>query len=59
MTEDRTKADEKPAETPEQDTEGHGMWISPTLSRDLATSRSRDIEREARERQRAKESRSR
>jgi hypothetical protein len=41
------------------DTEGHNLWISPSVSREMANSRSRDIEREARERQRAKEARER
>jgi hypothetical protein len=43
----------------DQDTEGHNLWIDPRMSRDLATSRSKDLEREARERQRARESRKR
>ena len=44
--------------TPE-DTEGHSLWISPSASRELANSRNRDIERQARERQRAKEAQDR
>jgi len=39
----------------EQDVEGNNMYINPTISSDLARSRSRDLEREARERNRAKE----
>ena len=42
-----------------EDVEGHNMWIGPTVSRDLARSRSKDVEREARERQRAKEAKGR
>lgn len=59
MSEDRTRANQEPPPEEEQDTEGHNVWINPTLSRDLATSRSRDVEREARDRQRAKETRRR
>jgi hypothetical protein len=48
-------------ELPEQgdDTEGHNLWINPSASREIVASRSREIEREARERQRAKESKRR
>ena len=39
----------------EQDVEGHNMWIDPGSSRDLANSRNKDLERAARERNRAKD----
>jgi len=39
----------------EQDVEGHNMWISSGMSSDLAYSRSKELEKEARERKRAKE----
>jgi hypothetical protein len=38
-----------------EDVEGNTFLVSPTLSADLARIRSREIEREARERARAKE----
>lgn len=43
------------AQPAEQDVEGNSMYINPTISSDLARNRSRDVEREARERNRAKE----
>lgn len=39
----------------ENDVEGHNMWINPTMSSDMARNRSKDLEKEARERNRAKE----
>ncbi len=39
----------------ENDTEGHNLWISPSASRVMTNSRMRDIERQARERQRVKD----
>jgi hypothetical protein len=48
------KASEDP-QVPPDDTEGHNLWISPSASREMANSRNRDIERQARERQRVKE----
>lgn len=39
----------------DSDTEGHNLWIDPGLSADLARSRNKDIEKQARERKRAKE----
>jgi hypothetical protein len=54
MTDD--KGTDQPQEQPadEQDVEGH-MWVNPGLQHDLARSRMKDLEREARERNRAKE----
>ncbi len=44
------------AKQPEpDDVEGHNMWINPSASREMTSSRSRDYERQLRERQRAKE----
>ena len=56
-----TKARPDPEEQPadEQDVEGHNMYINPTIARDLARSRSKDIDREVRERNRAKEAKRR
>lgn len=45
----------EPAEQDEDDVEGHNLWMNPSASREMTASRSRDIEREARDRQRAKE----
>ena len=55
MTDD--KGTDQPQEQPadEQDVEGHNMWIDPGSSRDMAHSRNKEIERDARERNRAKE----
>ena len=38
-----------------QDVEGHNLWMNPSASREMTNSRSRDLEREARDRQRAQE----
>ena len=52
-----TKGNDQTQKQPadEQDVEGHNMWIDPGSSRDLANSRNKDLERAARERNRAKE----
>jgi hypothetical protein len=55
---EKAKADDQPQlpEQPEQsDVEGHNMWVNPSASREMTSSRSREIERQMRERQRAKE----
>jgi hypothetical protein len=44
-----------PAEDEDEDVEGNSLLIGSTMTSDLARIRSRDIEREARERARAKE----
>jgi len=51
------KAEPQPESQPadDQDVEGHNMWINPSMSGDLARNRSKELEREARERNRAKE----
>jgi hypothetical protein len=60
MTQDKSSETRRePIDETEMDTEGHSLMLNPTLSRDLATSRSRDVEREARDRARAKETRGR
>jgi hypothetical protein len=41
------------------DTEGHGMLIDPSTSRDLARGRAKDVERESLKRNREKEARGR
>jgi hypothetical protein len=42
-----------------QDVEGHSMWLDPNLAREVARSRSKDVDREVRERNRAKEAKQR
>jgi hypothetical protein len=58
-------SDQKPKQDPNassgerddsEDVEGHNMWIGPTVSRDLARNRSKELERQARDRQRSKDS---
>jgi len=39
----------------DSDTEGHNLWVNPSASREMTNSRSRDMEREMRDRQRAKD----
>jgi hypothetical protein len=58
MSDIKKAASNEPA-TDEQDVEGHNMWIGPTVSRDLARNRSKELERAARDRQRAKDAKSR
>ena len=41
----------------EDDVEGHSMLLNPTVSRELAASRSREIERQVKDQQRAREAR--
>lgn len=54
MTENKGKATTgQPAD--DQDVEGHSMMINPTIASDVARVRSKDIEREAQQRNRAKE----
>ena len=42
-----------------EDVEGHNMWIGATVASDLARSRSKELEREARDHRRAKEAKGR
>lgn len=55
MTDDKGTPQPPQDQDDEQDVEGHNMWISPTISSDMARNRSKDIERAARDRNRAKE----
>jgi hypothetical protein len=52
---DKSAEQSKPAEQDDNDVEGHNLWVNPSASREMTNGRSREIEREARERQRAKE----
>jgi hypothetical protein len=52
------KPDRKAVPDTEDDVEGHSMWIDPSMSRDLASSRAREIDRQIRDQQRAREARS-
>jgi len=51
----------KPTEAPQlpdlagDDVEGHNLWMNPSASREMTSGRSREIEREMRDRQRAKD----
>ena len=54
---ENTKNNEQP-QLPDQtgdDVEGHNLWLNPSASREMTAGRSREIEREMRDRQRAKE----
>ena len=56
MTAKKPKNSDQPQLPDEgQDVEGHNLWMNPSASREMISSRSRDIERDARDRQRAKE----
>ena len=56
MTEKKGTTGDQPQPADEgQDVEGHNLWMNPSASREMINSRSRDMERETRERQRAKE----
>ena len=54
MTQDKGKADPQAQPSDEQDVEGH-LMVDPRLAGDVARTRSKDIERAVRERNRAKE----
>lgn len=55
MTENKSKAEPRTEPADDQDVEGHTMMINPTIAGDMARVRSKDVERAARERSRAKE----
>jgi hypothetical protein len=55
MTENKSKAEPQTEPADDQDVEGHTMMINPTIAGDMARVRSKDVERAARERNRAKE----
>ena len=59
MTDNKATTEPEPQPTDEQDVEGHNMWMDPTLSSDMARNRSKELEKEARERNRAKEAKRR
>ena len=59
MTDNKSTPQPDPASTDEKDVEGHNMWIGPTIATDMARNRSKELEREAKERNRAKESKNR
>ena len=59
MTENKSQPEAEREPVDEQDVEGHSMWLDPNLARDVARIRSKDVEREARERNRAKEAKQR
>lgn len=55
MADDKVKQQPETQPDEEQDVEGHSMFLDPNLARDMARSRNREIEREAKERNRAKQ----
>ena len=55
MTENKAEAQPENQPENEQDVEGHSMYINPGLAADLARSRSKELDREVRERNHAKE----
>ena len=55
MTENKGTDGSEAESTDEKDVEGHNMWIGPMISTDMARSRSKDLERAAKERNRVKE----
>jgi len=59
MTENKGKPQPDAEPSDEKDVEGHSMILDPTVMSDMARSRSKDLEREARERNRAKEAKGR
>jgi hypothetical protein len=44
-----------PKDESQDDVEGHSMLLNPTVSRDLTSSRSREIDRQVRDQQRARD----
>ncbi len=56
-TEERNVARDEQADGSGEDTEGHSMLIDPNTAMRLARARSSDLQREARDNQRAKEAR--
>lgn len=59
MTENKGTPRPDSESTDEKDVEGHNMWLGPNVAADLARSRSKEVEREARDRKHAKEARER
>jgi len=54
MTDNKAKPPEAQPED-EQDVEGHSMWLDPNLARDVARNHSKELDRQVKERNRAKE----
>jgi hypothetical protein len=54
MTDNKAKPPETQPEE-EQDVEGHSMWLDPNLARDVARNHSKELDRQVKERNRAKE----
>jgi len=52
---DKNTSDQPQPPEESQDVEGHNLWMNPSASREMTSGRSREIEREMRDRQRAKE----
>jgi hypothetical protein len=52
---EKVSPNDEPQQPEQDDVEGHNMWINPSASREMTSSRSRDYERQLRDRQRAKE----
>lgn len=59
MTDNKASEQPEPQPSDEQDVEGHNMWMDPTTSSHMARNRSKELEKEARERNRAKEAKRR
>ena len=55
MTENKGKETPQAQPADDEDVEGHSMMINPTIASDLARVRSKELQREAREHDRAKE----
>ena len=55
MTENKGAPQPDSESEDEKDVEGHNMWLGPNVAADLARDRSKEVEREARNNQRAKE----
>lgn len=55
MTDNKTVNEPQTDADEEEDVEGNNMWVASTVASDLARSRSKDLEREAKQHRRAKE----
>ena len=55
MTDNKAQQETQDQPAEEKDVEGHNMWIDPNLARDMARNHSKDVERQVKERNRAKE----
>jgi hypothetical protein len=59
MSENKSQPGAEHEPDDEQDVEGHSMLLDPNLARDMARSRSKDLDRQIRERKHAKEAKQR